>query len=116
MTPALFDQPGVRPYQIHGDAMSPALRSGDFLMVAPAQQYEGEAVYLLDFGGGEAPYISQRLISRGETHVLIRHPNPIYTRHSISLGDFVGAVRARVVAEVRLHRGLHELAEARGNA
>ncbi len=101
--------PNVSPFAIVGDAMAPQLRSGDFLLVTPAERYDGEGVYILDHGDGEgSPYLAQRMV--GQDAVLIRHPNPIYTRHCIELAEFNAACRAKAVANVRMRVGLHELA------
>lgn len=111
MTPALFEHPAIRPFEILGDVMQPTLRSGDFLMVKPAGGYEGEGVYILDFTGeGGSPYRAERVPVAGRREVKIWHDNPAYSRHVIDLEEFDGAVRAKVVAEVRMKVGLHELA------
>lgn len=113
MTPALFEHPAIRPFEIRGDVMQPTLRTGDFLMVKPAARYEGEGVYILDFSGeGGTPYRAERVPVAGCREVKIWHDNPAYSRHVIDLADFDGAVRAKVVAEVRMKVGLHELARA----
>lgn len=113
MTPALFEHPAIRPFEIRGDVMQPTLRTGDFLMVKPAARYEGEGVYILDFSGeGGTPYRAERVPVAGRREVKIWHDNPVYSRHVIDLEEFDGAVRAKVVAEVRMKVGLHELARA----
>ncbi|MNT50964.1 hypothetical protein D3C72_1879060 [compost metagenome] len=113
MTPAVFEHPAIAPFAIKGDVMQPTLRSGDFLMVRPAAAYEGEGVYILDFTGeGGSPYRAERVPVAGCREVKIWHDNPAYSRHVIDLADFDGAVRAKVVAEVRMKVGLHELARA----
>lgn len=113
MTPAVFEHPAIRPFEIRGDVMQPTLRTGDFLMVKPAESYEGEGVYILDFTGeGGSPYRAERVPVIGRSEVKIWHDNPAYSRHVIDLDAFDGAVRAKVVAEVRMKVGLHELARA----
>lgn len=110
MTPALFEQPGVRAFEVAGDFMAPNLRSGDFLMVRQAGAYEGEGVYILDFTGeGGTPYRCERVAVMGRREVRISHDNPAYSRHVIGLDDFTAAVRAKVVAEVRMKCSRDEL-------
>lgn len=91
------DRP-LRLFQIKGDGMEPGLRGGDFVMVAPAERHLYDAIYLLDFGDGEAPYAA----SRSPGAVSIRHPNPKYTVHVLTPAEFNAAVTAIVVAEVRV--------------
>jgi signal peptidase I len=113
MTPAVFQHPAIRPFKIRGDVMQPTLRSGDFLMVQAAARYDGEGVYILDFNGeGGTPYRAERIPVAPFREVKIWHDNPAYSRHVIDLEEFDGAVRAKVVAEVHMKVGLHELARA----
>lgn len=110
--PAPSFPPNVSPFAIVGDAMAPQLRSGDFLLVTPAERYDGEGVYILDYGDGQgSPYLAQRMV--GHDAVLIRHPNPLYTCHCVDLVEFNTACRAKAVADVRMRVGLHELAGTR---
>lgn len=103
MTPAVFEQPGIRPFEIVGDLMAPTLRSGDFLMVSPCAAYYGEGVYILDFTGeGGVPYRAERVPVMGRREVRIWHDNPAYSRHVIGVDEFNAVVRAKVVAEVRM--------------
>lgn len=88
----------LRLFQVEGDGMEPALRGGDFVMVAAVGRYLYDAIYLLDFGDGEAPYAAAR--HAGAVH--IRHPNPKYLDHTLTVAEFDGAVRGLVVAEVRV--------------
>ncbi len=112
MTPALFEQPGVRAFEVSGDVMAPTLRSGDFLMVRPASHYDGEGVYILDFTGeGGTPYRCERVSVTGRPEVRIWHDNPAYSRHVIGLDDFAAAVRAKAIAEVRVKCSRDELME-----
>lgn len=113
MTPALFEHPAIQPFAIKGDVMQPTLRSGDFLMVKPAAGYEGEGVYILDFTGeGGTPYRAERVPVAPFREVKIWHDNPAYSRHVIDLDEFESTVRAKVIAEVHMKVGLHELARA----
>ena len=101
---------GLSAFAVLGDHMEPQLRSGDYLMVAPATGYEGEGVYVLDFdGGGGCPYLAERVPVRGVYEVRIWHPNPAYSRHVIGLDDFNAAVRAKAVADVRMRAPIHEV-------
>lgn len=103
MTPAVFEHSGIRPYEVVGDCMAPTVRSGDFLMVRHAHGYDGEGVYILDFTGqGGTPYRAERVPVAGRREVRICHDNPAYSRHVIGLDEFNDAVRAKVVAEVRM--------------
>jgi hypothetical protein len=90
-----------RLFQLRGDACAPVLRTGDFLMVQDCDRYAYETVYLLDFGDGEGPYLAQRRLG-GRPTVMIRHPNAAYTEHTVTLDQFNAAVRAIVVAEVKV--------------
>lgn len=103
---------GLASYAILGDHMQPQLRTGDFLMVAPASEYEGEGVYILDFSGDGVgcPYLAERVPVRGVSEVRIWHPNPAYSRHVIGLDEFNAAVRAKAVADVRMRAPIHEVA------
>jgi signal peptidase I len=95
--------------------MEPQLRSGDFLMVAPASVYDGEGLYVLDFqGDGGCPYLAERVPVRGVSVVRIWHPNPAYSRHVIGLDEFNALVRAKAVADVRMRTPLHEVARLAG--
>lgn len=110
MTPALFEQPGVRAFEVTGDVMTPILRSGDFLMVRAASRFDGEGVYILDFNGdGGTPYRCERVAVMGRREVRIWHDNPAYSRHVIGLDDFTVAVRAKAIAEVRMKCSRDEL-------
>lgn len=110
MTPAVFEQPGVRAVEIVGDLMAPTMRSGDFLMVRRANEYDGEGIYILDFNGeGGTPYRAERIPFMGRQEVRIWHDNPAYSRHVIDLADFTTAVRAKAVAEVRMKCSRDEL-------
>jgi len=103
MTPAVFENAGVRAFEIVGDVMAPTLRSGDFLMVKAAASYDFEGIYILDFDGqGGTPYRAERVLIGGCREVRIWHDNPAYSRHVIGLDDFNTAVRGKVVAEVRM--------------
>lgn len=89
---------GLRLFELVGDGYEPALRGGDLLMVADANRFLYDGEYLLNFGDGEAPY---RATSQGD-RVHIRHPNPRYLDHHVSKAEFDRAVRAIVVAEVKV--------------
>ncbi len=89
---------GLRLFQIVGDCHHPQLNSGDFLMVAPASRFTYDTDYLLDCGYGEAPYLA----SRSTGGVTIRHRNPRYSRWELTFDEFNRAVRAIVVAEVKV--------------
>lgn len=89
---------GLRLFRLVGDAYEPALRGGDMVMVSETDHFLYDATYLLDFGDGEAPYI----VGRAASGFSIRHPNPLYSRHSLSRDEFTAAVTAIVVAEVRV--------------
>ncbi|MBL8773903.1 MAG: hypothetical protein JNK30_21125 [Phenylobacterium sp.] len=89
---------GLRLFELAGDCCGPELRGGDFLMVADTARFLYDAVYLLDFGDGEAPFV----VSRSEDGFAVRQPNPKYARHTISRADLQAAVTAIVVAEVRV--------------
>lgn len=103
MTPALFEQPGIRAFEVRGDLMAPTLRSGDFLMVRTASRFDGEGVYILDFTGeGGTPYRCERVAVMGQPEVRIWHDNPVYSRHIIGLDEFNDVVRAKAIAEVRM--------------
>lgn len=95
---------GLSAYAVAGDHMQPSLRSGDYLMVAPAKSYDGEGVYILDFDGEGigCPYLAERVPVRGVDEVRIWHPNPAYSRHVIGMGEFRRAVMGKAVAEVRM--------------
>lgn len=110
MIPAVFAHPAILPFQVLGDVMQPTLRSGDFLMVQPTANYDGEGVYILDFnGGGGTPYRAERIPVAPYQEVKIWHDNPAYSRHVIDLAEFEGVVRAKVVAEVHMKVQLHQL-------
>jgi signal peptidase I len=99
---------GVRPFAIAGDGMMPALRHGDFLLVAAVDRFMGEGVYLLDFDAdGEAPFVAQPKVGSGE--VIIGRQNPLYAKHEVSMEAFCSAVTAMAVAEVRLKVGLDQV-------
>ena len=99
--PTSAQQPTVRLFPLKGDGWEPALKRGDMLLVADAHAYEGEGGYLLDQGDGEeGAYMAERRITTPE--VFIWHPNPKYSRQLVSLDYFVRAVRAKVVAEVKV--------------
>lgn len=105
---SLSPGPALRLFPLAGDAYEPTLRGGDMVMVSPTSRFLYDAVYLLDFGDGEAPY----LVGRAADGYSIRHPNPKYARHQIPRAAFECAVVGIVVAEVsvkdeRLIRGAH---------
>lgn len=106
MTPATTTPTlaGLRAYAIFGDHMQPVLRTGDFLMIAPAKAWEGQGTYILDFEGDGlgCPYLAERVPVRGTDEVRIWHPNPAYSRHVIGIEEFNRAVRGKAVAEVRM--------------
>lgn len=95
---------GLFAFPIIGDHMQPSLRTGDYLMIAPARAYDGEGVYILDFAGEGigCPYLAERVPVRGVDEVRIWHPNPAYSRHVIGMDQFRGAVIGKAVAEVRM--------------
>lgn len=112
MTPAVFEHPSVRAYEVRGDCMAPTVRPGDFLMVRHAHGYDGEGVYILDFkGDGGAPYRAERVPVMGRREVHIHHDNPAYSRHVIGLDEFNDVCRAKVVAELRMKVSRSELME-----
>lgn len=99
--PALLQAANATPlrlFQIEGDLYEPELRGRDFLMVAATQGFAYDSDYLLDFGDGEAPF----LVSRSARGVSIRHRNPRYSRSELTVEEFNRAVRAIVVAEVKV--------------
>ena len=104
MTSALASPaPGLGLFKIASDHMQPVLRSGDYLMVAPAEAYTGEGVYVLDFdGSGGSPYMAERVLIMGREEVRIWHPNPKYSLHVIGLDEFAAAVRGKAVADIRM--------------
>lgn len=104
MTPALFEQAGIRPHQIASDVMEPTLRSGDFLMVIPVRRYDYDGIYLVD---GQV-YRAEARIGSGK--VMLWRDNPRYDRWEISRAEFDQTVEAKAVAEVRMKVGLHEIA------
>lgn len=91
----------VRLFALAGDAMGDDVRHGDMLVVATVDRYVGEGVYLLDHGDGEAPYVAERRIGNRPV-IMARHPNPKYATWELSVEDFTRAVRAKVVAEVKM--------------
>lgn len=112
MTPAIFEQSGVKPFEVCGDHMAPSLRQGDFLMVRHAHSYDGEGVYILDFTGeGGSPYRAERAPVMSRREVCIFHENPAYSRHVIGLDQFNEVVRGKVVAEVRMKVSRADLLE-----
>lgn len=95
--------PGLRLFQIEGDAYEPALRGGDFLMVAPVARFAYDGDYLLDLGEGETPFV----VTSTHGGFAIRRRNPRYSRWDLTREQFNRAVRAIVVAEVKVRdRGL----------
>ena len=112
MTLAVFEHSAIRPFEVVGDCMTPTVRSGDFLMIRHAHGYDGEGVYILDFTGqGGTPYRAEKAPVPGRREVCIWHDNPAYSRHVIDMDDFNAAVRAKVVAEVRMKITRSELLE-----
>lgn len=93
----------LRLYTIVGNACEPELRGRDMLMVATVDRHLYDGDYLLDFGYGEAPY---RASGTGAT-IHVRHLNPLYGRFDLSRAEFNAAVRAIIVAQVRVKD--HEL-------
>lgn len=110
MTPALalsapvvgaMPAAGVRLYRLVGDVCSSlGLRTGDFLMVAETDRYHYETTYLLDCDGTEAPYLAS---PRPGGRMFVRHPTPWSQGQELSRADFDRAVRAVMVAAVRMH-------------
>lgn len=90
--------PGLRLFRIEGDAYEPELRGGDFLMVATVSRFAYDADYLLDFGYGESPFV----VTSTHTGFSIHHRNPRYSRWDLTREQFSQAVRAIVVAEVKV--------------
>jgi hypothetical protein len=90
---------GLRLFELAGDAYEPELRSRDMLMVAPCERFTYDTDYLVDFGHGEHPI---RAASCFNGQVEVWKPNPFYSRYRISREEFNQAVRAIVVAEVKL--------------
>lgn len=88
----------LRLVQVYGDAYEPSLRHGDFLMVATERRFAYDSDYLLDFGDGEAPY----LVTRTVEGFAIRHRNPKYVGFDLTERQFNQAVRAIVVAELKV--------------
>lgn len=102
---------GLSAFAVLGDHMEPQLRSGDYIMVAPVQAYDGEGVYVLDFtGDGGCPYMAERVPVLGRAEVRIWHPNPAYSRHVIGLDEFNAVVRGKAVADVRMRAPIQEVA------
>lgn len=97
---AAAQQSTVRLFHLKGDGWEPALHRGDMLLVAPVNRFDHEGGYLLDQGDGEGAFMAERHLSTGE--VFLWHPNPKYGRWLVSLDYFNSAVRAKVVAEVRV--------------
>lgn len=95
---ATMAAPGVRLFQLAGDGYEPTLRGGDYLMVADVDRFAYDSTYLLDFGDGEAPYLA----STSAEGYSVRHPNPACPRFSLTREEFRAAVRAIVVAEVKM--------------
>lgn len=89
---------GLRLFRLEGDAYEPDLRGGDFLMVAPVARFAYDGDYLLDMGGGEVPYV----VTSTHAGFSIRHRNPRYSRWELTREQFIRAVRAIVVAEVKV--------------
>lgn len=90
--------PGLRLFRIEGDAYEPELRGGDFLMVAPVARFAYDGDYLLDVGDGETPFV----VTSTHGGFAIRRRNPRYSRWDLTREQFDQAVRALVVAEVRV--------------
>lgn len=89
---------GLRLFQIVGDIYEPEFRRGDFLMVAPARRFTYDTDYLLDCGYGETPYLA----TSSAAGVTIRRRNPLYQAWELTMAEFNEAVRAIVVAEVKV--------------
>lgn len=90
--------PGLRLFEIAGDAYEPELRRGDFLLVAPASRFIYDTDYLLDCGYGETPYLA----TSSAAGVTIRRRNPLYQAWELTMAEFNQVVRAIVVAEVKV--------------
>jgi hypothetical protein len=99
--PAILQQagtPGLRLFQIAGDSYEPALRRGGFIMVAPANRFSHDTDYLLDFGDGECPYV----VSRASDGFHVQHRNARYMGFTLDAQQLRQAIRAIVVAEIRV--------------
>lgn len=101
LVPTVGASDGVRLFPLLGDGWEPKLRSGDMLLVAPIDHYDGGGGYLLSAGPhGESAYMVERCI--GLPVYYVWHPNEHYPKHTMPLADFKAAVVAKVIAEVRV--------------
>lgn len=70
----------LRIRMVDGDGMSPDLLSGrDYVMIAPADRYTGEGVYLVDWGPGATLYRADGS-GRRDKPIRMRLDNPLYHR------------------------------------
>jgi phage repressor protein C with HTH and peptisase S24 domain len=101
-------RPNLRLLPIIGDGMEPTLKRGDFALVTPVDDYDGEGMYaLLHPGVGGEPAI-YRVAYIGRSMFELMSDNPRYQRHEVSSKWFRSAVKAKVVAGVNVfdRRGL----------
>lgn len=104
--------PRISIRMVDGDGMEPDLKSRrDYVMLAQAQGYCGEGIYLLDWGYGPVLYRAQ---FAGGGKIRIKLDNPLYRDDGqlCTRDEFNEMVRGFVVADVKVRdeRFLRELA------
>jgi len=89
----------ARFFPVKGDYMAPDFKDGDLAAVAPANAYEGEGLYLLNNGLGQALYWAENV---GGDFIHIFHSNARYSRYHFELPVFDKMVLGKVFASVNV--------------
>lgn len=63
----------IRVMPVDGTAMEPTYRRGDFVVVLPTHEFEGEGTYVLDEGAGATIYRARRF--DGGIRLTLDHPS-----------------------------------------
>jgi len=89
----------LRVQRIDTDSMEPTLVRGDYVLLKPCTEFEVDAPYLIDVGGGMAPYIVSGSV-RGT--VWLTHANSSHQDgRCMTRQEFAECVVGRVVAELK---------------
>lgn len=93
--------PKLRAHAISGTAMAPTLRCGDFVLLAPVAQYQGEGVYLID-QGDRTPVLSRVMTWTSIDEMRLSFDAVPHAPYFMPREKFDERVLGMVVAEIRV--------------
>ncbi|SRR5260221_8312434 len=98
--PAVFpmgaDAARVRFLPVISDNMQPTFRRGDFVAVAPINDYRGEGIYVFELLG--RPNIYRAATDPMRPGFIVWSDNPAYARHHFTVEQFADAVIGQAFA------------------